>query len=174
MRESGKSPDGVEPPDSRKDADQSETVRRLPLQARPAGQDSDALHPETGPTKESWSAALDMVNEAVEAMRISEERAAELEAQLENLTKRYNEELRAMEARLSLSESRMEDALAHARQQEARAREAELRAKKAEAAAEQANARANEADARANDAEEWLARVNDAVTMGFSPNNRKS
>lgn len=114
-----------------------------------------------GSAKRDWSAALDLMNEAFEAMRMSEERAAEMEAQMEDLARRFNEESKASQARLLSAERRAEEAQARAWQEESRAKEAEARVKKAEASAKQAEDRADEA-------EQWLARFHDAVVKGFS------
>jgi hypothetical protein len=107
------------------------------------------------------SRAMDMVNEAVEAMRISQERVAELEAELQASTQHCSEELRAAQAHVLSAEHRAEEAVAWARELEIRATEAESRALKAEAAAAAADARANEAEA-------WLRRLDDAVVRSFS------
>ena len=65
-----------------------------------------------------WSAALDLVNEAYEAIRIAEERAAAAEDYSKQLTQYHSEQLRVADARLAAAEKRAEAA-------EARAREAE-------------------------------------------------
>jgi hypothetical protein len=65
-----------------------------------------------------WSAALDLVNEAYEAIRIAEERANGAEAYSTQLGQYHAEQLRVTEARLTAAEKRAEAA-------EARAREAE-------------------------------------------------
>lgn len=65
-----------------------------------------------------WSAALDLVNEAYEAIRIAEERAAAAEDYSKQLTQYHSEQLRVTDARLAAAEKRAEAA-------EARARDAE-------------------------------------------------
>ncbi len=65
-----------------------------------------------------WSAALDLVNEAYEAIRIAEERAAAAEDYSKQLTQYHSEQLRVADARLAAAEKRAEAA-------EARARDAE-------------------------------------------------
>lgn len=65
-----------------------------------------------------WSAALDLVNEAYEAIRLAEERAAAAEDYSKQLTQYHSEQLRVSDARLAASEKRAEVA-------EARARDAE-------------------------------------------------
>lgn len=94
-------------------------------------------------------------------MRMSEERVAEVEAQMQDLAQRFNEESKASQARFMSAERRAEEAQARAWQEETRAKEAEARAKKAEASAKQAEARADEA-------EQWLTRFHDAIVKGFS------
>ena len=73
--------------------------------------------PAAGPARD-WSAALDLVNEAYEAIRIAEERASAAEAYSTQLAQYHAEQLRVAEARLSAAEKRAEVA-------EARARDAE-------------------------------------------------
>lgn len=65
-----------------------------------------------------WSAALDLVNEAYEAIRIAEERAAAAEDYSKQLTQYHSEQLRVADGRLATAEKRAEVA-------EARARDAE-------------------------------------------------
>lgn len=65
-----------------------------------------------------WSAALDLVNEAYEAIRIAEERATAAEDYSKQLTQYHGEQLRVADGRLAAAEKRAEIA-------EARAREAE-------------------------------------------------
>lgn len=71
-----------------------------------------------GSPQRDWSAALDLVNEAYEAIRIAEERAAAAEDYSKQLTQYHSEQLRVADARLAAAEKRAEAA-------EARAREAE-------------------------------------------------
>lgn len=172
MNDPAKPQDDIEPPypaQARTEtrAEDLEKVLRLPLLSRLRDQGPDALWPASGSPRRDWSAALDLVNEAFEALRMTDERVAELEVQLEELTRRYNEEARAAQARLLSAESRTEEALTRARQQETRAKDAEARAAKAEASA-------REATARASEAEEWLARFHDAIVKGFSLRSTRS
>ena len=70
------------------------------------------------PTKRDFSAALDLVHQAAQAMQATEERARAI-------AQRATEELRAAEARIQSAEARI-------RALEARAKEAEARAKEYE------------------------------------------
>jgi hypothetical protein len=74
--------------------------------------------PSPATPQRDWSAALDLVNEAYEAIRIAEERAAAAEDYSKQLTQYHSEQLRVADARLAAAEKRAEAA-------EARAREAE-------------------------------------------------
>ena len=70
------------------------------------------------PPKRDLSSALDLVNEAFEAIRIAEERAAAAEEYHQQLIQHHKDQLKALEGRLSTSEKRADAA-------EARAKEAE-------------------------------------------------
>lgn len=72
----------------------------------------------TATPQRDWSAALDLVHEAYEAIRIAEERAAAAEDYSKQLTQYHSEQLRVADARLAAAEKRAEIA-------EARARDAE-------------------------------------------------
>ena len=72
-----------------------------------------------GGPKRDWSAALDLVNEAFEAIRMAEERAAAAEDYQRQLIQHHAEQMRAVENRLSASERRAEMAEARAKETEA-------------------------------------------------------
>jgi hypothetical protein len=59
----------------------------------------------TGP-KRDWSASLDLIHEATAAIRISEERAAELEQELEHTVARALERATALEAQVAAAQTR--------------------------------------------------------------------
>ncbi len=59
----------------------------------------------TGP-KRDWSASLDLIHEATAAIRISEERAAELEQELERTVARALERATALEAQVAAAQTR--------------------------------------------------------------------
>ena len=69
--------------------------------------------------KRDWSAALDLVNEAFEAIRMAEERTAAAEDYQRQLIQHHAEQIRALENRLSNSEKRAEAAEARAKETEA-------------------------------------------------------
>lgn len=58
--------------------------------------------------KRDFSAALDLVNEAFEAIRLAEERAAAAEEHKADLLQRHAEQVRVLEGRLAASEKRAE------------------------------------------------------------------
>lgn len=72
-----------------------------------------------GGPKRDWSAALDLVNEAFEAIRMADERAAAAEDYQRQLIQHHAEQIRALENRLSNSEKRAEAAEAKAKETEA-------------------------------------------------------
>ncbi len=95
---------------------------------------------ESGPvvTRE-WASAVDLIREASEAIRVGEERAAELEAQLAQVVAQADLEIR-----------RLEQEVATGVQNLARSEE-----------------RVRLAEARATEAEEWLVRLHDAAIEAF-------
>lgn len=93
-----------------------------------------------------WSAAVDLVREASESIRISQERAEELEAQLHHVVAQATEEMQRLTAQIDLGEQK----LGHAEE------------------------RARAAEARATEAETWLARLNDAIFSAFTPSKAGS
>lgn len=90
--------------------------------------------------RREWSTALDLVQEASEAVRISEERITELEAEMQELAASVAEAVRRLETELGAGEQRC-------------------------AMSEE---RARVADARASEAEAWLERLNSAVNASFA------
>ena len=116
----------------------------VPLQqeanARPETQNREAseVHKMPGVSRD-WSSALDLIREATEAISISEERVADLEAQLHQVTTTANEEMRDLNVKIAAAERR----------------------------AQKAEERARTAETRANEAETWLVRIHDAVLNGF-------
>ena len=93
-----------------------------------------------------WSAAIELVHEASEAIRISEERAAELEAQLGQVMAQAAEEMRRLNAEIAGVEQRL------ARSED----------------------RARAAEDRADEAEAWLGRLHEAVFTAFAPLHRRA
>ncbi|WP_132250969.1 hypothetical protein [Methylobacterium segetis] len=110
-----------------------------------ATQPRSVPEPQTNPVPaRDWSSALDLIQEATEAISISEERAADLEAQLQQVTTNANEEIRQLNAKVAAAERR----------------------------AHKAEERARSAEARASEAETWLVRMHDAVLNGFGRKSR--
>lgn len=68
--------------------------------------------------KRDWSAALDLINETYEAIRMAEERVAAIETYNKQLTHHFEEQIKATQTRLYAAEKRADEA-------EARAKEAE-------------------------------------------------
>lgn len=93
----------------------------------------------TAPLRD-WSSAIDLIQEASEAIRISEERSSELEAQLNQVTAQAAEEMKRLHGLVASGEQRL------ARSEE----------------------RLKAAEARAVEAEAWLVRMHDAVLTAFS------
>jgi predicted nucleic acid-binding Zn-ribbon protein len=94
---------------------------------------------QAGAVQRDWSSALDLIQEASEAIRLSEERSGDLEAELRDLSAKSAETTRQFEAQLAGLERRL------AKMEE----------------------RARAAEARANDSEAWLVRVNDSLVAAF-------
>jgi len=94
--------------------------------------------PAPAPARE-WASAVDLIREASEAIRVGEERAAELEAQLAQVVAQADLEIR-----------RLEQEVATGVQNLARSEE-----------------RVRLAEARAAEAEDWLVRLHDAAVEAF-------
>jgi hypothetical protein len=86
-----------------------------------------------------FKSAIDLIKEASEAIRFAEERSAELEQQLHQVSSRAAEQVKALEIQVSALERRL-------LKSEERARAAEV---------------------RANDAETWLSRLHDTIITSF-------
>lgn len=69
--------------------------------------------------KRDWSSALDLINEAFEAIRIADERALAADDYREQLEQHHRDQLKTLESRLFTADKRVEIA-------EARAKEAEV------------------------------------------------
>jgi chromosome segregation ATPase len=95
-----------------------------------------------------WTSAIELVNEARQAIRIGEERARTLEAEVKQLTNEAAEEIRKLQQELQQRTRELE---------ESQRREAAL------------EKRAAEAELRATDAEAWLGRLHDSVIDAFKP-----
>ena len=71
-----------------------------------------------GAAKRDWSAALNLINDCFEAVRVAEERAANAENHIAQLSLRLDEQAKTFEARMTAANRRIDAA-------EARGREAE-------------------------------------------------
>jgi hypothetical protein len=115
--------------------------KALRLALAPTEQATEARPERNGPAKRDLSAALDLVHQAAESIRVTEHRAREMEARTRALADRATEELKLAEQRIQAAE--------------ARARAAEERAQQAEA--------------RTQEAEEWLKRIHDVIVEELPP-----
>ena len=86
-----------------------------------------------------WVSAIDLVQEAAEAIRISEERAVDLENQLRNVIAQAEDEVRQLQKTIASNQLLLS----------------------------QAEDRARRAETRAKEAETWLVRIHDAVFTAF-------
>ncbi|RFC65155.1 hypothetical protein DYI37_04705 [Fulvimarina endophytica] len=116
-------------------SEEAQTERGGKSRARPE-QTSEGAH-----MSSDWAATLELVQEACESIRFSEERVAALENELEQVSLQSRNDLRAMNGRLAAAQD-------------------EIKA---------ANLRAKLAEKRAQDAENWLVKINEAVRQGFGP-----
>ena len=91
-------------------------------------------------------ATFELVKEACESIRISEERVAVLESELEQVSLQSRDDLRKMSARFAAAQEEIKTA----------------------------NARAKAAEARAVEAENWLTKINEAIRQGFGPHIRRT
>ncbi|KQQ30905.1 hypothetical protein ASF53_17545 [Methylobacterium sp. Leaf123] len=91
-----------------------------------------------------WVSAIDLVQEAAEAIRISEERAVDLENQLRSVITQAEDEVRQLQKTLASNQVLLS----------------------------QAEDRARRAEARAKEAETWLVRIYDAVFTAFGSKNK--
>lgn len=103
--------------------------------------DGEAASGDTAPRRRDWSSALDLVQEASEAIRIRDERIAEIERESMQFALQTREELKLYQAQLQAAQRQIQ----------------------------QSDARAEKAEARAADAETWLARLDEAIKSGFGP-----
>lgn len=107
--------------------------------ASPRTENGFTLVPQPEGAKRDWSAALDLIREASEAIKIRDERATEMEIEHRLDAERASEEIRSLQEQLDESEMRLVET-------EARLRAAEM---------------------RASEAEVWLARMHDSIVTSF-------
>lgn len=67
-----------------------------------------SLPDESATRKRNWSASLDLIHEATEAIRISEERASELEQELQRTVTQALQQAEALEAQVATAQRRAE------------------------------------------------------------------
>jgi len=127
---------------ARLDSAEKPVLGPIPLAFEPAEDEA------ASPARRDWSAALDLIQEATEAIRLSEERVEELERQAEEQEARTRAEYAALRDQLQLAQREIENAYA----------------------------RASAAEKQAQEANEWLGRLNSAITQGFgrSPSLKNS
>jgi hypothetical protein len=98
---------------------EAEKVLRLVLSgAGGGGAGADSGREEKSLQKRDWSSAIDLVNEACEAVRLAEERASTAERYSQQLNQYYAEQVKGLELRLQTAEKRAEAANARAAEAE--------------------------------------------------------
>jgi hypothetical protein len=81
------------------------------LQLPPAPRTGGLLPPgQGGAVRRDWAAALDLINEACEAVKMSEQRAKDAESYNLSLVQSHSEQLKRAETRAQAAESRAEGA----------------------------------------------------------------
>lgn len=118
----------IEAPRTRVDAEKvSEGIEKVLRFAMPprAGEPGPAGRSSAPMTAREFAAAIDLVREAAEAMKVAENRTREAEARTQTVAQRAAEELKSAEARLQATEARVRTAEARAQDAEARAQEAD-------------------------------------------------
>jgi hypothetical protein len=98
---------------------EAEKVLRLVLSgAGGGGAGGESGREEKSLQKRDWSSAIDLVNEACEAVRLAEERASTAERYSQQLNQYYAEQVKGLELRLQTAEKRAEAANARAAEAE--------------------------------------------------------
>jgi hypothetical protein len=98
---------------------EAEKVLRLVLSGAGGGAAGGEPGREEKPLqKRDWSSAIDLVNEACEAVRLAEERASTAERYSQQLNQYYAEQVKGLELRLQTAEKRAEAANARAAEAE--------------------------------------------------------
>jgi hypothetical protein len=111
--------DGSRPekPNSEASAE-AEKVLRLVLSGAGAGAGGEPGREDKSLQKRDWSSAIDLVNEACEAVRLAEERASTAERYSQQLNQYYAEQVKGLELRLQTAEKRADAASARAAEAE--------------------------------------------------------
>ena len=97
---------------------EAEKVLRLVLAGAGSAPAADQGREERPLQKRDWSSAIDLVNEACEAVRLAEERASTAERYSQQLNQYYAEQVKGLELRLQTAEKRAEAANARAAEAE--------------------------------------------------------
>jgi predicted urease superfamily metal-dependent hydrolase len=97
---------------------EAEKVLRLVLSGAGGAAIGDSGREEKPLQKRDWSSAIDLVNEACEAVRLAEERASTAERYSQQLNQYYAEQVRSLELRIQTAEKRAEAANARAAEAE--------------------------------------------------------
>lgn len=121
----------------------SASAEEIEVQTAPAPAQSSTL---SQTPRRDWAAALTLVQEAAEAIRLSEERNEELRREAEEQAQQHHSDLTALHGQL-------------------RAAQREIEA---------ANQRARAAEQRASEANDWLTRLDDAITANLGAVGRSS
>jgi coenzyme F420-reducing hydrogenase delta subunit len=93
----------------------------------------------------NWAATLELVKEACDSIRISEERVASLEVELEQVSIRSRDDLKNMAARLMAAQEEIK----------------------------LANSRVKAMELELAEVEDWASKINEAVVDGFGPYVRR-
>lgn len=109
----------------------------------PAWRGDAAPAPSPAPVRD-WSSAIELIEEASQAIRINEDRVRDLEEQLHDVTRQADEEVQRLNLQIAAADQKLQLMTTAARAAEARAIEAET----------------------------WLARVHDAVVKTLKPGLR--
>ncbi|QXX73604.1 hypothetical protein [Methylovirgula sp. HY1] len=72
----------------------------------------------SAPVGRDWAAAVDLINEAAEAVRLADERANSAERYSQELAQYYNEQAKTADAKIASLEKRLESSEAKAREAE--------------------------------------------------------
>jgi Fe2+ transport system protein B len=131
----------------------------------PSRDEPQSSHPE-------WAQSLQLIDQAADFIRTTEQRAAAAEERSEKVAVKAMEGLRAAQQRFEHAELHAREIERHAlenlRAAEGRVAEAEARALAAEERAHAAESRIDDAEARARNAEEWLRCLTDALRQKLS------
>ena len=92
---------------------ESEKIFRFHPRVEPAAADASPVA-----DRRDWAAAIELIHEASEAVRLAQERAVEAEDYAKQLASYHKEQMKAAEARVASAEKRAETALLRATEAE--------------------------------------------------------